>query len=174
VTGLAERIDPRVIILGGDVRATHLVLERLPDQLADRTQTITSGRAVDGSEEERRTEIHRIVATAVAEGSVAILEKFKEERGQHDRAADGPDETIDALNRAAVAILLISDDPDAAADERSGTPTTGDAEGGVVVRGPLPDALVRAAWSTGASVRVIPRAGPVTGGVGALLRWSDQ
>ncbi|MFL6206608.1 MAG: hypothetical protein ACJ739_14805, partial [Acidimicrobiales bacterium] len=166
---LADRIDARVIVLGGDVRATHLVLERLPDRLAERTQTITSGRAVDGSEDERRTEIHRIVATAVAEDSVAVLQKFKEERGQNDRAADGRADTIDALNRAAVAVLLVADDPDADDEAR----TDDEAAGGVLVDGPLPDALVRAAWATGASVRVVPRA-TVTDGVGALLRWSDH
>ena len=167
-TALADRIDARVIVLGGDVRATHLVLDRLPERLADRTHLISSGRAVDGSDDEREREIRRLVATAAAEDSVAVLQKFKEERGQNDRAADGPDDTIDALSRAAVAVLLVADDPEAEPETR----TDEEAAAGVMVDGPLPDALVRAAWATGASVRVVPRA-TVTDGVGAILRWSD-
>ena len=38
---------------------------------------------------------------------------------------------------------------------------------------PLADALIRGAWATGAAVRVVPHAGPVTDGVGAILRWAD-
>jgi hypothetical protein len=181
VEALADRIEARTLVLGGDVRATHLVLERLPARLADLTHVITAGRAVDGSEEEREREIHRLVATAVAEDSVALLERFKEERGQHDRAADGPAATVDALNRAAVAVLLVADveQPSAWVSAEALPiglePATVDVlseERPIEV--PLADALVRAAWATGASVRVIPKAGPVNDGVGALLRWSDR
>ena len=177
---LAGATDAQVVILGGDVRAVQLVQDELPGALADRIRTIEHGRALDGSDEERDVEVRRIVATAVAEDSVAILEKFKEERGQHDRAADGPGATVDALNRAAVGLLLVSD-----ANERTawvteeplpvgldaGTATVGTE--GSPTEVPLVDALIRGAWATGAAVRVVPHAGPVTDGIGAVLRWSD-
>jgi hypothetical protein len=51
--------------------------------------------------------------------------------------------------------LLLHDDRDLLADDA-----------GVV------DNLVRDAIATGASVRVIPAAGPVQDGVGAILRWA--
>jgi hypothetical protein len=38
----------------------------------------------------------------------------------------------------------------------------------------LVDALIAAAVATGASVRIIPEAGPVADGLGALLRWADH
>jgi hypothetical protein len=180
VERLAEAAEARIVILGGDVRATQLVREALPDGLSDRLRLIEHGRALDGSDEERDVEVRRLVATAVAEDSVAILEKFKEERGQRDRAADGSADTVDAINRAAVAVLLVSD-----SDERTAwvsdqpLPIGLDPETAGVgterepVEVPLVDALVRGAWATGAVVRVVPRSGPVTDGVGAVLRWAD-
>jgi hypothetical protein len=176
VAALADRIHARVIVVGGDVRATQLLLERLPGPLADRTHVITPGRAVDGSDDDREREVHRLVATAVAEDSVALLERFKEERGQQDLAADGPAATIDALNRAAVAVLLVADDPEgkAASEHLAALQVGRDPADQDPPDGPLQDALIRAAWATGASVRVVPHAGPVTDGVGALLRWSDH
>jgi hypothetical protein len=147
--------------------------------VADSTRVIEHGRANDGSEEERREEIHRLVATAVAEDSVAVLEKYKEERGQHDRAAEGAAATVDALNRAAVDLLLVSDVPDRTAWVTD-QPVPIGLDRGVAELGtdqppsevPLVDALVRGAWATGAKVRIVPKAGPVKDGIGALLRWS--
>jgi hypothetical protein len=38
-------------------------------------------------------------------------------------------------------------------------------------QGRLVDAAIRAALATGAGVRVVPNAGPVNDGMGAILRW---
>jgi hypothetical protein len=176
---LAERVEPRLIVLGGDVRATNLILDGLPAELADRTRLIEQGRATDGSDDEREREVRRLVATAVAEDTVALLEKFREEKGQQDRATDGAAGTVDALNRAAVDVLLLHDDRERAAwigpdpvplglDPASASVGT-DAD---PVQAALADAALRAAVGTGASVRVVPAAGPVQDGIGALLRWA--
>ena len=176
---LARRVDPRIIVLGGDVRATNLVYDDLPTELAARTRLIEQGRAADGSEEERAEEVRRLVNTAVAEDTVALLEKFREENGQQDRAADGAAGTIEALNQAAVDVLLLHDDRERTAwigpqavplglDRRAAT-VGSDAEAQEV---PLADAALRAALATGATVRVVPAAGPVQDGIGALLRWA--
>jgi hypothetical protein len=180
VVRLARRVDPRIIVLGGDVRATNLILDDLPAELAQRTRLIDQGRAADGSEEERDREVRRLVATAVAEDTVALLEKFREENGQHDRAADGIEATVDALNRAAVDVLLLHDDGERTAwigaapvplglDRATASIGTGDDE---PVEARLSDAALRAAVGTGASVRIVPAAGPVRDGIGALLRWA--
>ena len=180
VAQLSEAVDARIIILGGDGRATHMIRDDLGPELAQRTHIIDQGRAADGSEEARIQEVRRLVASAVAEDTVALIEKFKEERGQHDRAAEGAEATIDALNRVAVDVLLVHDDRQGTAwvgeqavpigmdDAPSGT-----AEGERADEATLTDALVRAAIGTGASVRIIPDAGPVQDGIGALLRWSN-
>jgi hypothetical protein len=182
VANAASRVGAEIVILGGDARSTHLIHEHLPADLAARVRFIDHGRALDGSEEDREREVHRLVATAVAEASVALLESFKEERGQHDRASEGLAATIDALNQAAVEVLLIGDidGPTAwitidspvpvgidAATAATGTETT-------PVEVPARDALIRAAFGTGAAVRIIPTAGPAAEGVGALLRWSNH
>ena len=136
VARLADRYDARIVLIGGDVRAAHMLADQLPKELPTAF--------VEG---DRDDETRRLVNTVVAEDTVAILDKFKEERGQQDRAVDGVKDTADALQRAAVDVLLVPDN----------------AEG--------VDALIRDAIATGASVRVIPAAGPVDG-VGAILRWA--
>jgi hypothetical protein len=177
-TALADRIDARIIVLGGDVRARQLVLDGLPTHLADRVRLIEQGRALDGSDEERQREVRRLVATAVAEDSMALLDKFKEERGQHDRAADGPAATVAAVNQAAVEVLLVSDSQEQAWVTSAPVPVGLDEQTASVGRDdpprqvPLAAALIRGAVGTGAQVRVVPAHGPVTGGIGALLRWS--
>lgn len=175
---LAEAVDARVVILGGDVRATHLIRDGLPGNLADRVHLIEHGRAADGSEDFRQKEIHRLVATAVAEDTVELLEKFKEELGQHDRAVEGADATVQALSRAAVDVLLV---PDAVDDRHvwvARDPFRLSFDRGAVAsderqKARLIDALIAAAIATDASVRIVPSAGPVRGGIGALLRWSE-
>ena len=47
----------------------------------------------------------RLVSSAVAEDTVALLRKFKEEKGQHDRAASGVTETMAALAQAKVEVF---------------------------------------------------------------------
>jgi hypothetical protein len=153
VVRMAERVKARLIIVGGDVRATHMLADNLPGDVP--VALIEHGRANDGSEAQRDEEVRRLLHTAVAEDTVAMLEKFKEERGQLDRAVDGINDTADALQRAAVDVLLLHDDRDLLADDAG-----------------VADNLVRDAIATGASVRVIPGAGPVQDGVGAILRWA--
>ncbi|MBV9411271.1 MAG: hypothetical protein JO148_06730, partial [Acidimicrobiia bacterium] len=40
------------------------------------------------------------------------MAKFREERGQGDRAADGPAATLEAMSRSQVEVLLVHADPD--------------------------------------------------------------
>lgn len=180
VARLSRAVDARVVVLGGDVRATQMIRDDLPTELDDAVHLIDQGRAADGSDEAREREIRRLLATAVAEDTVALLERFKEEHGQHDRAVSGAAATVDALNRAAVDVLLVHDgeqertawigaDPVPISLQREEAV----AEDAALAEAPLVDVLVRAAIGTGASVRVIPEAGPVPEGVGALLRWAE-
>ncbi|HJR26577.1 MAG TPA: Vms1/Ankzf1 family peptidyl-tRNA hydrolase, partial [Acidimicrobiales bacterium] len=112
VTRAVRQVDPRIVVLGGDVRARELILDQLPSEGRDRVHQIEPGRATDGSEAERDEEVRRLVATAVAEDTVALLDKYREELGQHDRAAEGAAATIDALNRGAVDVLLLGETDD--------------------------------------------------------------
>jgi peptide subunit release factor 1 (eRF1) len=172
VTRLVDRSGARLVVVTGDVRATQMLREALPAEVDDLV------RLVDGDVEE---EIVRLVDTLVASDTVALLEKFKEERGQADRAADGVQATITALNQSQVDVLLVHADPD---DERTAwfgpDPVPVSLDPGELkalgvdspTEGPLVDALLRAAAGTGAGARLIPHTPTVKDTVGAILRWA--
>ena len=173
VVRLVERSGARLVVVTGDVRAVQLLRDALPKQVDELVHV------VDGDVEH---EIVRLVDTLVASDTVALMEKFKEERGQADRAADGVRATVTALNQSQVEVLLVHADPD---DERTvwfgpdpiplSTDPSELKDLGVdsPVEGPLVDALLRAAAGTGAGVRIIPHTPTVTDTVGAILRWSQ-
>lgn len=98
------------------------------------------------------------IATAVAEDTVGCLEAFKVRmETARDSVTDGIHETVEAISNAKVDVLLVRDDRD---ERHNITP-----EDAAVV-----DMLVRDAILTGATVRVVPTNGPISEGVGALLR----
>ena len=120
-----------------------------------------------------------LVATVAAEHTVALLEKFKEEKGQHDRAADGPAAVIDALQRGAVETLLVHDEADDMRPAWFGPEPTQIALDRETIEAlgvhqprccRLVDVAIRAAIATSADVRVVPAA-VLTDGLGAILRF---
>jgi hypothetical protein len=127
------------------------------------------GRATDGSDDERETDVRRLVATAVAEDTLDLLRTFEQEAGRHELAVTGAEAVIDALNRSAVEVLLVADGGTDRTVLVGADPTPLDAGDGA--RAPLVPAAVRAAVGTGARLRVVPRHGPLTDGIGALLRF---
>jgi peptide subunit release factor 1 (eRF1) len=181
VAKLVDRVQARVVVVGGDVRAVQLLREALRPDVADLVVESNGSRAVDGSVGVVSEDAARAVATVAARDTVALLEKFREEIGQGDRASDGVARTVEALARAQVEVLLVADDPD---DDRAvwfGPEPTMIGLDQAEVRamgaeqpqpGRLADALVRAALGTGAGVRVVPSSGGPREGVGAILRWS--
>lgn len=183
VSRLADRVGARLVIAAGDERALVMLREALPHELVDRFQVVGGGRSADGSEESFQANVEAALALAVNADTEALLEKFREELGQADRAADGPEATLRALAMAAVDVLLVApDDPEDARTAFFGPDpavvgaTTEDVRALGVdkpVEGRLVDVAMRAALGIGAGVRVVPpgAAGP-TGGLGAILRWS--
>jgi hypothetical protein len=178
LTNLVERSGARLVTATGDVRALQFLREHLPDHIDALLEL------VEGDTSELAASTVRLVDTIVAADTRALIQKFKEERGQTDRAADGVAATVSALNSAQVDVLLVHDDPD---DDRSlwfgddpvtpipiATSPTDLKDLGVdsPTEGRLVDVLVRAAAGTGASVRIVPKAGGPTESVGAVLRWS--
>jgi hypothetical protein len=182
VTRVVSEIDAPLVVLAGDVRASELLREHLPQETLARLKEIDGGRNADGSAETMTPTIRRLVQTAAAEATVTILQKFREERGQMDRYADGPRAVCAALQEAKVETLLVhepQDDPrrgffgpeatQVAVDEADVKELGVDAPR----EGRLIDVLIRAALGTGAGVRVVPHtssSGP-TDDVGAILRW---
>jgi hypothetical protein len=178
---VVDRFDPRLIVAAGEVRALQLIRDALPEGVADRWIEVDGGRGEDGSDDVFAARAHEQLAAVVNADTMALLSKFREELGQRDRAADGPDDTLGALQRAQVEVLLVADAP---ADVRTAwcgpEPTqVGRERDHLVAMGVddpwevrLVDVAVRAALGTGAGVRLVPDGDTPTGRVGAILRWS--
>jgi hypothetical protein len=179
---LVDESAARVVIAAGDVRALQLLQEALPDEITSILELVDGGRSPDGSLGSIADDVVRLVATVAARDTVAIVEKFREERGQADRAAEGPAATLAALAASQVEVLLVHDDP---ADQRQAW--FGEEPGQLALnpddvrelgaRMPqaarLPDVAIWAALRTGAGVRIVPQAGGPGDGIGAILRWSN-
>src|SRR4051794_442703 len=182
----ADEVDAQLVVLAGDVRELQLVRDALPERLRELTHVVQGGRAAGTDEDARRHEIERLLHTAVADATVALLRKLREELGQHDRAVVGALDTFAALQKSQVEVLLVHDDPD---DERTAwfgaaptaagvvgadpDPTDLGVDRGAAREGRLVDVAIRAAVGTGADLRVVPSVHTVPDGVGAILRWSD-
>jgi hypothetical protein len=178
VVRLVERLDARVVMVAGDVRARQLLHDSLPDHVRALVRQLDGGRGRDGSEVGTEAEARACLATAVAEEARQVLAKFKEERGQHDRAADGLQATLAALSEARVAVLLVPDDLDDITLWFGSDPVPiatssralVDLGGADPQEGPAADVLIRAALGTGATVRIVP-SHALPEQVGAILRW---
>lgn len=182
VVRLVDRVEPRVVVVAGDVRAVQLLRADLPGRVDELIEVIDGARSPGASTDAEAEAITRVVASAVAEDTTTLVRKLREELGQHDRAVEGAPATLAALARGQVEVLLVHDDPD---DERTAwfgpEPThvaaTPDDLGAMGVETPrqarLVDVALRGAVCTGAAVRVVPGAGPPAQHIGAILRWSS-
>jgi hypothetical protein len=180
VAQIARLLQPAAILVAGDERALWHLRDHLDERLAPLVQQLEGARNADGGDGALAEDVRRALNTVAAADTVALLEKFKEEKGQADRAADGLASTIEALNGAAVDTLLVHDDVDderrawfgtdldVVALDRAGLESYG-------VQAPqearLVDVLVRAAFRSGARVRLVPKT-VVQDGVGAILRFA--
>lgn len=177
---IVSKVDARLVVAAGDVRALQLLREALPAEVDALIEQVDGSRSADGSVDAVSADATTLVATAVAHDTAELIAKFREELGQHDRAANGPQAVAAALCEGRVDVLLINDDP---ADER--TAWIGPEGSHIALElGPLkemgvdaptearlPDAFLRAAIGTSAKVRVVPAASVLQDGVGAILRW---
>jgi hypothetical protein len=182
LTRVVDQLRPRFVAVAGDVRALQLLRDNAPERT--RELLVEVGGEFE-SVERLLAETDKLLRQTVAEDTEALLARFRAERGQGDRAADGVEATLEALRKAQVEVLLLHDDPD---DDRTAwfgpAPTLLAADQRTLagpgverpVQARLADVLVRAALGTGAEPRLLD-AGGTDGprqGVGALLRWADQ
>ncbi len=177
---LAEKVGARLVVLGGDERTLTLLEEALPSSTAEIVRIAHENRAA-GSESDLDDQVRRYVHDVTARDTVAVIEKLREELGQHDRAVQGAAMTLGALQRSQVDVLLVHDD---AEDTRRAW--FGEEPGQVALEradldalnvespseGRLVDVAIHAALVSGAEVRVVPKGAGPDEGIGALLRWS--
>ena len=180
VTSLVDETGARLVVTAGDVRALEKLRQFLPERVAALVREVDGARSAGSGVDEIADDIVKLVASVSAEDSVALLRQFRQERGQNDLAVEGIGPTLAALAESRVDTLLVHDDPD---DTR--TAWFGPAPGMVateaqtlrdmgaddVQEGRLVDVAIRAAFGTGASVRLVPSVGSVTDGLGGILRF---
>ena len=177
----AEAIE--FVVIAGDVRSIQFITENVPQEIeATSFELSTEPHQL----EDIREELDKAAAAWNGQNLEQTLEKFREERGQHDLAVEGKSATFEALRKAQVDRLLISpgrvddtayfsrgDLTQASLDRR----TLDDLGLDDIESADAADVLVRATFGTGARVVVIPEVGDEHGpreGVGALLRYADQ
>jgi len=185
VASLVDETGARLVVVTGDVRALQFLRDHLPQPVLDILREVEGSRgpgAADAGLDHIADEVVKLVATVAAEDTVEFLRQFKQEKGQHDLAAQGVRATLAALAAARVDTLLIHDDPD---DERTAwfgpePGMVGETEAAITELGTgagapqqarLVDVAIRAAFTSGAAVRVIPSLGSVQDGIGAILRF---
>lgn len=190
---LVQRVEARLVVAAGDVRAVALLQEALPPEVAERLHLVDGGSA-GGSSDDISDAATRLVADAAARETVTALEAWRAGLGRplHGpagtpvggiRAVDGPPDTLAALRAAQVATLLVHDDPEDSrrawwGPEPAHAALSAGELAGLGVDRPVParlvDVAVRAGLLSGAGVRVVPGAGGPSGGLGAILRWSTE
>jgi hypothetical protein len=183
ITSLVDEIGARLVVVAGDVRALQKLREQLPPPIVDIMKEVDGSRgpgSADAGLDEIADDVVKLVATVAAEDTVAFLRQFKQERGQDDLAVQGAKGTLEALAAARVDTLLIHDDPE---DDRTAwfgpepgmVAETSETLGDMGVEHPqqarLVDVAIRAAFNTSAAVRIVPSAGSVKEGIGAILRF---
>lgn len=180
VASLVDETGARLVVVAGDVRALQLLRQHLPARTAELLREVDGSRAPGSGLDEIADDVVKLAATVAAEDTVELLRQFKQERGQRDLAAEGTKATIAALAAARVDTLLIHDDPD---DDRSAwfgpepgmVAETAQTLADMGVDEPrearLVDVAIRAAFATGAAVRIVPSVGTVKEGIGAILRF---
>lgn len=177
-----QRVEGKILVVSGDVRAQQLLLERLPEWVKQgvRIKHIKGSRGADGSQRNRAELVAGAVREATEDELGTLWQTFLEERSPHGLSVEGAHETLAALSGGRVGTLIVSAD---ASDDLTawfgpaatevlpvghGHPVLPDAR-----KGRLVDVAVRSALLTGAQVRVIP---PGAGywpmeGVGGICRY---
>jgi peptide subunit release factor 1 (eRF1) len=171
------------VVVTGDVRATQLLRDQVPDRVGELLQVVDGEY---GSLDAALAKAAPLLDLLEARDTTAALTAFGRELGQADRAANGPAATLQALANSQVSTLLLQ--PGAVTGDAWFGPSPAQialdpqelqAMGvGAPARAPLVDVALRAAAASGASVRLLANqlpdgCGP-TGGIGALLRYTAQ
>ena len=180
--GAAREVSADLVVLTGDETMTAELERRLPERLVPVTVRVPGGRQPDGSTDTVADHVVDAVTQRFRSQREAFIDKFRQEVGQEDKGATGVDDTVRALRRAQVDVLVLSAavpertawfGPQAAhlALDRQEVVDMGVAE---PVEAPLVDVLLRAAVATDASVAFFAADDPSTPaeGVGALLRYA--
>jgi peptide subunit release factor 1 (eRF1) len=173
-------------ILLGDVRARAFLKEHMPSDLRESLIELDVEPRPGDDLENVREEIEAAASRLLADKIESVLQKFQEERGQDDLAADGLEATFEALRMGQVETLLLRS---SGTDQRAWFSRSDLTQGALrkealseiglddLAEAPVDGVLVRQALGTGAAICVVPdlsdEHGP-RGGVGAILRFKTD
>ncbi|MFG3118269.1 Vms1/Ankzf1 family peptidyl-tRNA hydrolase [Streptomyces sp. NPDC048197] len=190
ISRTAQEHGAEAVILIGDARERHLVYEKLPEQLRGITYESEHGGRAAGSESDLvERDIAQVRAEQERQHVVEITDRFRTGEGPGGKSAPHAAAGIPALVEAArehrIDTLLV--DPHGADTGRQ--VWVGDGADQLAVRGTelqylgevrpaaarADDALIRSAAASGAEVVIVrdPERAP-SGGLGAILRWTDE
>lgn len=184
IDGAANDVQAQLVVLAGDDTFVHLLEGELPERLKPITTAVQGTRHADGGEAHTARRVVEAVAERLRATTDDLLRKYEQERGQRDKAVDGPVDTLEALRMAQVDVLIVTTqlpaDATAWFDAEQSTVVGLSREdvtglgGQQPTEAPLVDVLLRAALGSGATVRVVPgdRPDAPQHGVGALLRYA--
>lgn len=176
----------RLVIVAGEERARALLRQSLPEVLAPAVaveEVTAGGRAAGASEEALEEAVHGVLLRHLWRERRQLLERLQQEVGRHDYGVLGLTAVLDALRRAQVDTLVLSDDPSSTAMAWVGPEPlqlgeTEDELRAMGVADPQRDhldaAIVRALAGSAAQILVTPDAHDyLPDGLGAVLRYTD-
>ncbi len=179
-------VGARLVVVLGDERARALLLRDVPHALPQDVAVVESaegGRAAGSSPEALDEAVHDAVLRSVWRERRSVLERMQQAVGRHDYAVLGVPAVVEALQKAQVDTLVLSDDPSSTLTAWVGPEPlqlalSREDMTGLGVADPRQDrldaALVRALAGSAASLLITPDAHDyLPDGVGALLRYTD-
>jgi hypothetical protein len=181
VTAAAQRVGAELIVVGGDIKARSLFVDRLGQPLRD--VVVVVDREVPAGSDVLAVAAKEALKRRSERACRAGLETLRSQlpRG---RAAEGLEDIVAALSEGRVAVLFVADDPSSTATvwigpypEDLGTSPDVLRDRGVAepVTERADTAIVRALASTGAELCFIPEGEPAPqDGAGALLRYATS
>lgn len=149
VSAVAERFEPRVLVLAGEVQARTAIREHLPPHLAENViETDRGGRDRGASDESLTEELMRI-AQDETERSMQHHAQRLESGLAHGQAAQGNESVARGAEMGAMETLLLEDEVEASREAF----------------------LLKTCAETGSSAMLVPYGTGLSDGVGALLRY---
>lgn len=183
VTQWADDVQADVVLVTGDVRSVHLLLDALPLHVRQRAHALESGgtRGEGGISPAVDPDVHDLVGRRNTSVTEELLRTWRDLAGQGGPASTGARATAAALREGKVATLLVAYDK---ANHHTGWLGPEPAQvalghqelsalGLPVHRVPLADALICASVATGADVHILSSS-PEDGlpeGVAGILRY---
>ncbi len=177
----ADAIAAELLVVTGDTRAVQLVAEHLPERFSDHLALDDHQPTDEASDAVVFERAMTLVKDRVGRELVEVLERFSENRGRGEGAAEDVSDVLAALRQGAVDTLLVSgdsgqlvhvakDEPMQLALDRDAITDLGFDD---VIEARLTDAAIQSALVGGARVMIVPEHGPngPKDSLGAILRF---